>query len=104
MEKYVYSQYNIFFTKICTWIKDVLCSPICVNACLHYSWGKLVHRNWGDDINIFFLEKLWNRKMTYLWASSLFNKQGKTNYLVIGSTITMLTTKDTVIWGGWCDR
>ena len=100
MEKYVYSQYNIFFTKICTWIKDVLCSPICVNACLHYSWGKLVHRNWGDDINIFFLEKLWNRKMTYLWASSLFNKLGKTNYLVIGSTITMLTTKDTVIWGG----
>lgn len=99
-EKYEYSKLNILFTKLSIWIKEMFTSPICINACLHYSLGRPVHRNWGDDINVFFLEKLWKRRVTHLWMSSRFNKPGKTNYLVIGSTIAMLSTRDTVIYGG----
>ena len=99
-EKYEYSKLNVLFTKLSVWVKELFTSPICINACLHYDKGRVVHRNWGDDINVFFLEKLWKRSMTPLWMSSRFNKPGKANYLVIGSTIAMLSTRDTVIYGG----
>lgn len=55
--KYQYSYINKLITKAKTLFIDIFYHPICINACLHYSWGKLVHRNWGDDINVFLIEK-----------------------------------------------
>lgn len=51
MSKYNQSRLSVIFNKIVMAFIDVFCHPICINACLHYSYGRLMHRNWGDDIN-----------------------------------------------------
>lgn len=96
---YHYSSFNKQITKLKNLYIDLFYSPIVINACLFYSWGKVVHRNWGDDINYFLLKALTKKKISYLYASSLSYYWKKNNYLVIGSTITMLTNSRTVIWG-----
>ena len=55
MQKYNYSFFNRIITKLKTLWIDLFHNPILVNACLFYSYGRLVHRNWGDDINYFFI-------------------------------------------------
>lgn len=52
MISYNQSRLSVIFNKIVMAFIDVFCHPICINACLHYSYGRLMHRNWGDDINI----------------------------------------------------
>ena len=99
MTDYQYSSLNRFVTKLKNLFIDLFCSPIVVNACLFYSWGKVVHRNWGDDINHFLLKALTGKRISYLYASSLSIRKKKDNFLVIGSTITMLTNSHTIIWG-----
>ena len=99
MMHYRYSPFNKQITKLRNLYVDLFCSPIVINACLFYSWGKVVHRNWGDDINCFLLKALTGKKISYLYVSSLANRLRKDNFLVIGSTITMLTNSHTIIWG-----
>lgn len=99
MTLYKQSKLSEIVTKIFVLFKDLFCRPICINACLHYSYGRLRHRNWGDDINIYFLERLWKRNISYLFASSLSSRQHKENYIVIGSTLTMLANSDSIVWG-----
>lgn len=99
MTDYQYSSLNRFVTKLKNLFIDLFCSPIIVNACLFYSWGRTVHRNWGDDINCFLLKALTGKRISYLYVSSLANRLRKDNFLVIGSTITMLTNEHTIIWG-----
>lgn len=99
MSKYNQSRLSVIFNKIVMAFIDVFCHPICINACLHYSYGRLMHRNWGDDINIYMLEKLWNRKLSYLYYSTLSMRSQKDNYLAIGSTLGMLTNEHTIVWG-----
>lgn len=96
---YKYSAINKLFCNFVTLIYDLFFHPICLNACLHYSWGKLAHRNWGDDINQLFIEKLFKRKISYLYTSSLAIRHHTTNYLMIGSTIDQLCNEQTIIWG-----
>lgn len=98
-DPYKHSSFNIIFTKIKTLLLDLFCHPICINACLHYSWGKLMHRNWGDDINVFLVERLFNRKVSYLYTSSISMHRNSTNYIMIGSTAVMLGNNRSVIWG-----
>ena len=99
MKSYNQSRLSMSVTKAVMTFKDLFLNPICINACLHYSYGKLLHRNWGDDINIYFLEKLWKRPISYLYASPLSFRKRKTNYVVVGSTLTMLANENSVIWG-----
>lgn len=82
MSKYDQSQLSVIFNKIVMAFIDVFCHPICINACLHFSYGRLMHRNWGDDINIYILEKLWNRKLSYLYYSTLSIRSQKTTILL----------------------
>lgn len=99
MTLYKQSKSSEIVTKVVMSLKDIFCRPICVNACLHYSYGRLLHRNWGDDINVFFLEKLWRCKISYLYASPISARCKKDNYLVVGSTLAMLANSDSIIWG-----
>lgn len=66
MQKYNYSFFNRIITKLKTLWIDLFHNPILVNACLFYSYGRLVHRNWGDDINYFFID-------AYLGVKSLIS-------------------------------
>ena len=97
--RYNYSALNRLVSKIVILFKDIFLKPITVNACLHYSWGRLVHRNWGDDINIYLLKRLFQRSISPLFFSSISMRKRKNDYLIIGSTITMQTTNKSIIWG-----
>ncbi len=55
MKSYNQSRLSMSVTKAVMTFKDLFLNPICINACLHYSYGKLLHRNWGDDINVIIL-------------------------------------------------
>ena len=99
MQKYNYSFFNRIITKLKTLWIDLFHNPILVNACLFYSYGRLVHRNWGDDINHFFIECIFRRKISYLYNSSLSMRRNSINYLMIGSTIDQLCNSQTIIWG-----
>lgn len=97
---YQYSIINRQFTKLVFLFKDLFFHPIVMNATFHCSWGRIVHRNWGDDINYFFLKELFNRHITPLFFSSVAMRKHLPNYLCIGSSITLQCTSDTIIWGG----
>lgn len=99
MEKYEYSAFNRKVTQLVTLIRDLCFHPIPINACLHYSFGRIVHRNWGDDINMFFLQKLWGKKLSPLFFSSVAMRKCAPNYMVIGSSITLQCMENTIIWG-----
>lgn len=99
MVKYKYTLFNQYITKIKNLYIDIFKQPIIINACLFYSYGKIVHRNWGDDINYFFIKAITGRQISYLYTSSLAVRNKSENFLIIGSTITMLTNNQTIIWG-----
>lgn len=71
--------------------------PIYINAWVDTDKeGNLKNRNWGDDINIYFLSEICNRDV------KIYDKTNRkdTNYQVIGSIIcNTLTNNRTVIWG-----
>lgn len=61
--------------------------------------GKLINYNWGDDLNIYFLSELSQKKIevcpdTYI--TRLFNVE---TYMCIGSTLANYNLKNTIIWG-----
>ena len=103
MNKYKKSFINNQISVLWNTMIDLFCHPIIIEACIHFDKGKVIHRNWGDDINIFFLKKLFKRNIAvfhYSIFSRFLRKIGRgNNYLFIGSTITMLTNEKSIIWG-----
>lgn len=76
-DSYQYSLINQSIIKMRNLYIDLFCSPIVVNACLFYSWGRIVHCNWGDDINYFLLKALTRRHISYLYTFSLPKRKKK---------------------------
>lgn len=60
---------------------------------------EFVHHNWGDDINILFLQSISDFKVHVLNNSHLYRFILPPNYSCIGSVIGYFTNKKTVIWG-----
>ena len=60
--------------------------------------GKLIHQNWGDDINYYFVKEL-SEKDIVLLNDTIFSKRWAKNYLIIGSTIGMEGNTSTIVWG-----
>lgn len=74
-------------------------NPLVVSAYVEVRNGKVVHRNWGDDINVYLLEKVSGRKVV-VKNQSLFHKIRKTpSYLCIGSTVGFMIEDGTTLWG-----
>lgn len=100
---YHITSFNRTFTKYLFFLKELFARPIYITAVLHYSYGRLLHRNWGDDINIFFLKELFQRNvfsfLHSLRARFLRKLHLGYNYLIIGSSITKLTNERSIIWG-----
>lgn len=72
---------------------------ILISASINVDYnGNIIHSNWGDDLNYFFLKEI-SIKPIILTSETIFAKYFCENYLVIGSTITMFCNKNTVIWG-----
>ena len=56
--------------------------------------GELIHRNWGDEINFFFLQNIFKGKVVD------YHHTGNENYLMIGSILNdRFMDGETVVWG-----
>lgn len=74
-------------------------SPIYLNAWVEVRFGKVKNNNWGDDINVFLLEKITNRKII-IRNQSLFHRiSSYTNYICIGSILGWYENDKSEIWG-----
>lgn len=62
----------------------------------HYSRGNK-NRNWGDDLNIYLLELITNRKI--LPAGALFFPVLRKKICAIGSVIPQCVGENTIVWG-----
>ena len=61
---------------------------IIVNAWIDdHTWRGLNHRNWGDDINYYFIKELSNRPVVSLFNFRLARRFRLKNYLCIGSLL-----------------
>lgn len=73
--------------------------PILIKAWVKIQNGKIVPNNWGDDINIPFLQLITNRKVL-VCNHSIFHKITKPHhYLCIGSLLGDYETEKSEIWG-----
>lgn len=75
---------------------------IIVNAWIDdHSWKGINHRNWGDDINYYFIKELTHRPVISLFNFRLARRYRFKNYLCIGSLLGMpgFANKNTIVWG-----
>lgn len=93
------SKINKTFSKIVNTLRELFTRHIVVNACLFYDAGRVMPRNWGDDINYFLLKRLFKRGIVCYDYSSIAHRTNKDNYLVVGSTLTLLCNSKTIVWG-----
>lgn len=66
--------------------------------CNHDAIGK----NWGDDINYWFLREIIKDEFRLFNESPIAFRLNAPNYLVIGSTISLLSKPNSIIWGAGC--
>lgn len=74
-------------------------NPIVVNAWVQVKYGKVVHRNWGDELNIYLLELLTGKKVLVANRSLLHILFPSKNYICIGSILGWYENKESEIWG-----
>lgn len=74
--------------------------PIYINAYVEKKCCK--NKNWGDDINYWFLKELIESPIRLYNESPLAFRFHSDNYLVIGSTINLLLKPNSIIWGAGC--
>ena len=75
---------------------------IIVNAWIDdHTWRGLNHRNWGDDINYYFIKELSNRPVVSLFNFRLARRFRLKNYLCIGSLLGYpgYINERTIVWG-----
>lgn len=75
---------------------------IIVNAWIDdHTWRGLNHRNWGDDINYYFIKELTGRPVVSLFNFRLARRFKLKNYLCIGSLLGMpgYANENTIVWG-----
>lgn len=74
--------------------------PVIINAFVFYQHDKRIkHENWGDDINYYFLREIIKSPVVLFNRTSLAFRLKLRNYLVIGSSIDMLCSQNTEVWG-----
>lgn len=66
-----------------------------------YTFKGIRHRNWGDDLNYYWIELLTNRPVVIYQCFWLARKLKLKNYLCIGTLLDSLTylNKSTIVWG-----
>lgn len=74
-------------------------NPIVLNAYVTIKRGKIIHRNWGDDLNIYLIEYLTQRPVIVA-NQSLIHRIIKLNkFVCIGSTLNLYSDSKTEVWG-----
>lgn len=75
---------------------------IYINAYVNRSGRSSFSRNWGDDINYWFLREIVTCKFRLYNESPIAFRKCEENYLVIGSTISLLSKPSSIVWGAGC--
>lgn len=93
-----------YFVDCLSWLfEDLIClfksNIIFVCGYFKRTRNGYIHNNWGDDINIFFLQSITDLRVHVLTNSHLYKFLIPTNYSCIGSVIGYFTNKKTIIWG-----
>lgn len=74
-------------------------NPIIINAWVLVKYGRIQKRNWGDELNVYLLEKLTGRRVLVanrsLWHILFPSKK----YICIGSVLGWYETEKSEIWG-----
>lgn len=86
---------TIYYFCVSIWRKDVV-----VNALIDQRCGKLIHSNFGDDLNYYLIRELFGKRIITV-NNLLLKKLGfkMTNFSCIGSIVDLLGDDKTVIWG-----
>lgn len=80
-------------------------NPILLSSWVDIRFGKIINRNWGDDINVYLLEKISKRKVVVINQSLLHRKSNKENFICIGSILGLYENENSIIWGaGFIDE
>lgn len=66
-----------------------------------HTWRGIRHRNWGDDLNYYFLRELTGRPVVFYHNFKLAKWLHLKNYLCIGTLLDAVnyTNAQTVVWG-----
>lgn len=66
-----------------------------------YTWRGIRHRNWGDDLNYYFLQELTGRAVVMYHDFKLAKWLHLNNYLCIGTLLDAVnySNAETIVWG-----
>jgi pyruvyltransferase len=66
-----------------------------------HTWCGIRHRNWGDDLNYYFIRLISGRPVVFYNNFWLAKKLHFTNYLCIGTLLDArnYSNKETIVWG-----
>lgn len=98
----VLSKIISIWVQICDLYLYLFHHAIIVNAWIDdHTWYGLNHRNWGDDINYYFIKEMTGLPVITIYNFRLARKLKFKNYLCIGSLLGMpgYVNKNTIVWG-----
>lgn len=69
-----------------------------------HTWRGIRHRNWGDDLNYYFIRQMTGLPVVMLHNFRLAQWMHLKNYLCIGTLLdgTAYKTAETIVWGSGC--
>ncbi len=74
-------------------------NALLISGMVYYKKGKPIHNNWGDDLNVFLIEYLTNKRVFVCPDCFLTRKLHPRRYMVIGSILTFYPLDNAVILG-----
>lgn len=82
--------------------KFYFCKAIIINGYVDdYTWKGIRHRNWGDDLNYYFLKELTGRPIVFYHNFKFAKLLKLKNYLCIGTLLDAVnySNANTIVWG-----
>lgn len=73
--------------------------PLVVSAWVKVDMGRVVPRNWGDDINVFLFERITGRKVIVRGQSPWHGLFSSASFICIGSILGLYETRRSIVWG-----
>lgn len=71
-----------------------------INAYICYGKrGNILHSNWGDDINYFFIKEIVDLRCIPFSEAPIARLCHRKNYVIIGSVIDKILTSESIVWG-----
>jgi len=103
LKKYLIQLYYSIIYYIPGLIREILFhltekNSIVLTGFLDFKWGKWHKSNWGDDLNVYFAQNLFSKKIINYETSILSWLFHRTNYTMIGSMLHV-ANKNTIVWG-----